>query len=96
VIVGILKLELYLTYQPNSLKAKRHFIKSLKDRIWNKFRVSVAEVDDLNLWQKAVIGVSFVTEEKKLADQLKEKILSFIDNFDGIEVVSDESEMINY
>ncbi|HEC82890.1 MAG TPA: DUF503 domain-containing protein, partial [Firmicutes bacterium] len=36
-----------------SLKAKRLVIRRLKDRIRNKFNVSVAEVDDFDLWQRA-------------------------------------------
>jgi uncharacterized protein YlxP (DUF503 family) len=50
-IVGLLTLELYL-FEAQSLKEKRIIIKSLKDRIKNKFNVSVAEVDANDLWQR--------------------------------------------
>ena len=58
-IVGLLTLDLHIP-ESNSLKAKRTVIKSLIDRIRNKFNVSVSEVDANNLWQRSVIGISLV------------------------------------
>ncbi len=49
-IVGC-KIELFLP-QSRSLKAKRQVLKSLKDRIRNRFNVSIAEVDHQDLGQR--------------------------------------------
>ena len=58
-IVGLLTLDLHIP-AANSLKSKRMVIKSLIEKIKNRFNVSVAEVDAQNLWQRSVIGIAYV------------------------------------
>jgi len=53
VIVGVMTWELHLA-ACQSLKDKRHVLKSLKDRLHNKFNVSAAETAHHDLWQRAV------------------------------------------
>src|SRR2546427_10265113 len=53
--IGVLTLELRLE-NSHSLKDKRHVVKSLRDRLRNKFNVSVAEIDCQDLWQRAVVA----------------------------------------
>ena len=43
-VIGVCKLEICIPGN-NSLKGKRQVLKSIKDRIRNKFNVSIAEVD---------------------------------------------------
>ena len=40
----------------SSLKEKRHVVQSLKDRLRNKFNVSVAEIDHQDTWQRATLA----------------------------------------
>ncbi len=40
-----------------SLKDKRQVVRSLKDKLRNKFNLSVAELDPSEMWQRATIGV---------------------------------------
>ena len=49
--IGVITLELRLD-ESHSLKDKRHFVKSLKDRLRSKFNVAVAEIDYQDLWQR--------------------------------------------
>jgi hypothetical protein len=44
----------------HSLKEKRKVLRSIKDRIRARFNVSVAEVDDQDLWQSIVLGFAAV------------------------------------
>jgi len=78
-IVGLLTLDLHI-YESHSLKEKRLVIKSLIDRIKNKFNVSAAEVDANDLWQRSVIGIACVSNEtvmiNKVFDQIKNLIIS--------------------
>ena len=41
----------------HSLKDKRQVLRSMKDKLRNKFNVSVAELDATDLWQRATVGV---------------------------------------
>ena len=47
----------------HSLKDKRQVLQSLKSRLRDKFNVSVAEVGDQELWQKAILGLACVANE---------------------------------
>ncbi|MEQ8188988.1 MAG: DUF503 domain-containing protein [Candidatus Eremiobacterota bacterium] len=79
--------DIHLLEEPNSLKRKRQVIKSLKDRIWNKFRVSIAEVGENDLWQKAELGIAFVSSDGTVGEQMFSKILNLIDTDDEVEIV---------
>jgi len=79
--------DIYLLEEPNSLKRKRQVLKSLKDRIWNKFRVSIAEVGANDLWQKSELGIAFVSSDGNIAEQMFSKILNLIDTDDKVEIV---------
>jgi len=61
-IVGTLQVRLLLR-EARSLKDKRQVVKSIKDRIRNDFNVSVAEVDELDNRQLAVLGMAMVSNE---------------------------------
>jgi len=55
-VIGVMTLEFHLP-SCQSLKSKRYVVKSLKVRLFNKFNVSVAEVDFHDLWQRTKIAV---------------------------------------
>jgi len=61
-IVGTLQVRLLLR-EARTLKDKRQVIKSIKDRLHNHFNVSVAEVEELDNRQLAVLGVAMVSNE---------------------------------
>ncbi len=61
--IGLLTLEIHLPYA-HSLKEKRMVIQRLKDRLRQKFNVSVAEVDHQDLWQRSLIAVASVSSSE--------------------------------
>ena len=73
-IIGSCSIELHLP-ESVSLKNKRQIVKGLKDRIRNKFNVSIAEVDGNDLWQRAVLGVGIVANDKKFANQVLAQVV---------------------
>jgi uncharacterized protein YlxP (DUF503 family) len=40
-----------------SIKDRRQVVRSLKDKLRHSFNVSVAELDDASLWNRATLGV---------------------------------------
>jgi uncharacterized protein YlxP (DUF503 family) len=76
-VVGIVRVEIHLP-ESGSLKAKRSVLSSLKARIRSKFNVSVAEVDHLDLWQRSSLGVAFVTNDRRFADEVLSKVVDLI------------------
>ena len=53
----------------HSLKEKRHVIKSLKDRLRERFNVSVAEIDYLDSWQNSVVAAVTVSNDRIHAEK---------------------------
>jgi uncharacterized protein YlxP (DUF503 family) len=61
-IVGTLRVRL-LIREARSLKDKRQVVKSIKDRLSNGFNVSVAEIEEQDNRQLAVLGLAMVSNE---------------------------------
>jgi uncharacterized protein YlxP (DUF503 family) len=72
-VVGVLTMELRIEHA-HSLKEKRHVVKSLKDRLRNKFNVSVAEIDDMDLHNSAVIGVAALSASRDFATRVLQAV----------------------
>lgn len=92
-IVGLLTLDLHIP-AANSLKSKRMVIKSLIQKIKNKFNVSVAEVDAQNLWQRSVIGIAYVSNETVMINRVFEKIRTHVNNTHSVELINSDMEML--
>jgi len=92
-VVGVLKLTLYVS-ESGSLKDKRRVLRSLKDRLRNKFNVSVAEVDDHDLWQKATVAIALVTGDRRHADEVLQKILNTVESWGLAEITGVLTEIL--
>ena len=56
-----------------SLKDRRQVVRSLKDKLRHGFNVSIAELDDANLWSRATLGMVAISGSAPyLAGQMKE------------------------
>lgn len=92
-IVGLCTVELFIP-DGHSLKAKRQVLLSLKDRLRDKFNVSVAEVGDQDLWQKAVLGMACVANESAFVNQVLDQAVNLIRSVPMVEVVRVQIEML--
>jgi hypothetical protein len=92
--VGVCQIKLRLP-ENLSLKGKRRVLKSITTRVGSKFNVSVAEVDDQNLWQLATLGICCVSNNKRYTNEVLSKVVDFIVNgrFD-IEILDYEIEIL--
>ncbi len=92
--VGICKIKLRLP-ENSSLKGKRRVLKSITTRVRSKFNVSIAEVDDNDLWQLATLGISFVSNDKRYTNEVLSKVIDFIvDGRFEIEMLDYEIEIL--
>src|ERR1700689_5054987 len=71
--IGVITFELRLD-DAHSLKDKRHFVKSLKDRLRAKFNVAVAEIDHQDLWQRGLIACVTVSPDQGFAEQVLQSV----------------------
>ncbi len=87
--VGICKVKLRLP-DNLSLKGKRQVVKSLTARLKNKFNISIAEVEDNDLWQLATIGICFVSNDQRFTNEVLSKAVDMVVSNQG------DYEMLDY
>jgi uncharacterized protein YlxP (DUF503 family) len=94
--VGVCRVCLRLPENLSSIKDKRQVLKPITARVRNKFNVSVAEIDDHDLWQLATIGICCVSNDKRHTNEVLSKVMDFIigGRFD-VEVVDYEIEILS-
>lgn len=73
-VIGVMEVDLAI-YGATSLKDKRRVVRSAKDRIAHRFNVSVAEVDDQEFHQKAVLGFAMVGTDRQYIEGALNKIV---------------------
>ena len=92
--IGILTLHLHLP-GCSSLKDKRKVIKSLIAKIQNKFKLSVAEIGHLDVWQDSQIAVAVVSNDRKKAMAILQNVLNWVsDNWHEGYIADDDIEVI--
>jgi uncharacterized protein YlxP (DUF503 family) len=95
-VVGVCEITLHLP-DSHSLKEKRQIIKSIIARVRNQFEIAIAEVDENDRWQIAVLGVSCVSNSSQVASELLERVRRFIEETRPDVLLSNmESEIIHW
>ncbi|MCJ7509093.1 MAG: DUF503 domain-containing protein [candidate division Zixibacteria bacterium] len=92
-VVGICRIELHIP-ESRSLKDKRQVIKGIKDKIRNKFNVSIAEIGNNDLWQRASLGVSIISNDKKFATQVLCLVVDKINQENGAVILDHNIEFV--
>lgn len=77
-IIGVCQFTIQLP-EAHSLKDKRREIKSIVERVRNRFNVSIAEVDGQDLWQVASIGFVCVSNSAAHVDETLQHVIRFVD-----------------
>ncbi|HYB92136.1 MAG TPA: DUF503 domain-containing protein [Candidatus Binataceae bacterium] len=94
-VVGILRLTLFLP-ENHSLKGKRQVLRAIKDRVRNKFNVSITESDGHEMWQRAELGICQVGSDRKFVDSALREVVSFIDSLALAPLGEEQFELINW
>ena len=76
--VGVARVALYLA-ENGSLKGKRMVVKSVAQRVRNRFNVAVAEVDTQDVWQTATLGIVAISDDPRHTNEVLSKVLAFIE-----------------
>ncbi|UCD84133.1 MAG: DUF503 domain-containing protein [Deltaproteobacteria bacterium] len=93
-VVGICRIELRI-HQAQSLKSKRQVLRRIKDRVKNKFNVSIAEVGENDKWQRALLGLALVGNDRRQINSALDAVTSYIENLNAAEIVNSDFEIIN-
>lgn len=91
--MAICVLELHIP-GATSLKAKRKVIKSLVQRLRNRFNVSVSEIGSQDLWQRSELGMAVICYNGAGADSIMEKLFAYVEAEDRVSIIG--SRLENY
>jgi uncharacterized protein YlxP (DUF503 family) len=91
--IGILKVEIFIPAS-NSLKHKRMILNSLTKRLRNNFNVSVSCLGNRDKWQRALLAIVNVVENKRDADKVLSYARNFLEEENTIQVLNYETEVI--
>ncbi len=83
--VGVAVVELQV-HGCRSLKQKRGVIRSITQRVRNRFNLSVAEVGGQDTWQRAVLGLATLGRDEVSVRHVLERALEYVEELHLAEV----------
>lgn len=94
-VVGIGFYNIRVSYV-NSLKEKRRITMSIKNKLKNKYNISVSEIESNDNHKSIVIGVSTVSNSKNIVEKTLKDIVVFIEENYNIDFLDEELIIDNY
>lgn len=94
-VIGVLRVSLYI-HDVFNIKEKRRVIKSLLTKVIGRFNVAAAEVGEQDIWNKAIIGISCISNSSNHADSILANIVDFIEKNTDVEILDYSTETINW
>ncbi|TDA67510.1 MAG: DUF503 domain-containing protein [Clostridia bacterium] len=92
-LVGVCTIRLHLP-EAGSLKDKRRVIKSMLDRIHSRFNVSIAEVEDQDVWQVATLGVAVVSNGEAHIHEVLAAVVNAVDGYRQVEMLEYQVQIV--
>ena len=91
-IVGAAVVEIHV-HASQSLKQKRGVVRSISQRVRNRFNVAVAEVGGQTTWQRSTLGIAAVGHDAVAVRRVLEKVGEFIEDLHLAEVLFADVEI---
>jgi uncharacterized protein YlxP (DUF503 family) len=91
--VGIARITLFVP-ESHSLKEKRMVLRRVKDRVRNKFNVAIAEVDDNDVWQRGVVGLALLGNDRRFVESALDEVVRFVRSL--AETTNVERELLTF
>ncbi|MGH7900690.1 MAG: DUF503 domain-containing protein [Thermodesulfobacteriota bacterium] len=95
-VIGVLRIQLFLDGN-RSLKGKRQVLRSLIQRVKSRYsNISISEVDSQDLWQKATIGITIVSNETNFVNSVLDQVSGYIESMGLAHLAKREMEIIHF
>jgi uncharacterized protein YlxP (DUF503 family) len=92
-IVGAAAAELEI-HGSRSLKEKRGVVRSISQRVRNRFAVSVAEVGGQGTWTRALLGFATVGNDAVVVRRVLDQVIDFVEGLGLAELVTSDVEIL--
>lgn len=93
VIVGLRVFDVHIL-GARSLKEKRFVLRSVKDRISNRFNVSMAETGHQDLWQRAEVAIAVVGGDRRGVEKTLDAVRALLDRESELRVIETSTEIL--
>lgn len=93
VSVGVARVTFRL-HGNDSLKGKRKIVKSLIEKSRHRFPISIAEVDDLDRYQRATLGIAVIGNDSRLLNAILDKVVDYMAGMGLADLESHHIELI--
>ena len=93
--VGLAKLSLVIG-ESHSLKDKRMVIRRIKDRVREKLGITINEVGELDVWQRAELGAAVTSNERAKALELIDEVVRVAMAAGGAQIVAIAKDTITF
>jgi len=93
-VVGICRLTLSIPGN-DSLKGKRKIVRSILERARSRFNVAAAEVAEMDVHRRAVLGFSVVSNDNRHANSMLDQIVAFVEGAGEALVVDREIDYVH-
>ncbi len=82
-VIGVCRVEISI---PNSfsLKDKRRVLKSIITRTRNRFNVSISEIEENDNWQRAVLGISSISNNAHYTNKVLNEVINYMEKDKGL------------
>ena len=90
--VGCCSIKFFL-HGNHSLKGKRRIVRILKDRLKNKFNISVAEIGNQDILQSLHMGIVAVNSDPKYLEGQMNKVVDAIEKMHLAEVTDCQTQI---
>ncbi len=94
-VVGVNRLDIRIQGN-SSLKGKRKIVRKIIERTKNRFNVSIAEIGDHDLWQRAQLGICVVANDRRMVNATLDRISNFIEGLALCEIIDSDCEILTY
>ena len=83
----------FLLHGNHSLKGKRRIVRTLKDRLKNRFNVSVAEIGNQDVWQSLHMGIVAVNSDPKYLEGQVNRVVDAIEKMHLAEITDCQTQI---
>jgi uncharacterized protein len=92
-VVGVSRAEIFLP-ENHSLKDKRQAVTKIVEKTRARFNISIMEVDQTNLWQRAVVAFSIVGVRNEHVMRAIENVYEYMESLYIGEIIDRNTEII--
>jgi uncharacterized protein YlxP (DUF503 family) len=93
-IVGAALVEIHV-HGSQSLKEKRGVVRSIRQRVRNRFNVAVSEVGGQDTWQRAQLGLAAAGIDATRVRAILEEAMAFIEDLHLAEVTACDVQIVH-